>query len=109
VLTEANNEDMEGFNDVWAHILNGDIINNSENISEHPSLAVNNQKFSTKKGDLSGNHNMMGDISAINHNEAIEEKTHSVMKAGDISKEEGQLLEEITAVLEKSSNGGTII
>ena len=26
-LTEKNNEDMEGFNDVWANILNDDILN----------------------------------------------------------------------------------
>lgn len=25
-LTEENNEDMEGFNDVWANILNDDIL-----------------------------------------------------------------------------------
>ena len=29
VLSETNNEDMEGFNDIWANILNGDIINNA--------------------------------------------------------------------------------
>ena len=65
ILTEANNEDMEGFNDVWANILNGDIINNSENISEHPSLQVSNKKFIEKKADLSATHQMMGDISFI--------------------------------------------
>lgn len=26
-LTEKNNEDMEGFNDVWANILNDDLLN----------------------------------------------------------------------------------
>ena len=26
-LTERNNEDMEGFNDVWANILNDDLLN----------------------------------------------------------------------------------
>ena len=26
-LTDANNEDMEGFNDVWANILNDEILN----------------------------------------------------------------------------------
>jgi hypothetical protein len=29
-LTEKNNEDMEGFNDVWANILNDDILNAKE-------------------------------------------------------------------------------
>lgn len=26
-MTEKNNEDMEGFNDVWANILNDDLLN----------------------------------------------------------------------------------
>lgn len=29
-LTEKNNEDMEGFNDVWANILNDDLLNAKE-------------------------------------------------------------------------------
>lgn len=41
---------MEGFNDVWANILNGDIINNSINMSEHPSLIIGNKKYEKKEG-----------------------------------------------------------
>jgi len=91
---------MEGFNDVWANILNGDIINNSENISEHPSLAITNQNLVEKKADLSTNQQMMGDISAINQDEAIDEKS----ALPDISKEEGQILEEMAAVLDNSDD-----
>ncbi len=29
-LTDKNNEDMEGFNDVWANILNDDLLNAKE-------------------------------------------------------------------------------
>eukprot|EP00351_Strombidinopsis_sp_SopsisLIS2011_P001924 CAMPEP_0116870308 /NCGR_PEP_ID=MMETSP0463-20121206/182_1 /TAXON_ID=181622 /ORGANISM="Strombidinopsis sp, Strain SopsisLIS2011" /LENGTH=91 /DNA_ID=CAMNT_0004506647 /DNA_START=1455 /DNA_END=1730 /DNA_ORIENTATION=+ len=29
-LTDRNNEDMEGFNDVWANILNDDLLNARE-------------------------------------------------------------------------------
>jgi len=40
-LTEKNNEDMEGFNDVWANILNDDILNAKDLINvpilEQPS------------------------------------------------------------------------
>lgn len=67
VLTEANNEDMEGFNDIWANILNGDIINNSDNISEHPSLQMNNPNLDIKQNDTSASQHMLGDISAITH------------------------------------------
>ena len=90
---------MEGFNDVWANILNGDIINNSENISEHPSLLIDNQKFEERKADLSTTNQMIGDISAINPENAFD-KSPERLKLGDISKEEGQLLEEINAVLQ---------
>ena len=100
VLTEANNEDMEGFNDIWANILNGDIINNSENISEHPSLAVRNKNFRNKKADLSTTNQMMGDISVINKEEGIF-KSPDVVVAVDISKEEGEILKEITSALDK--------
>lgn len=90
---------MEGFNDVWANILNGDIINNSENISEHPSLLIDNQKFEERKADLSTTNQMIGDISAINPENAYDKSPERV-KLGDISKEEGQLLEEINAVFQ---------
>lgn len=69
VLTEANNEDMEGFNDIWANILNGDILNNSEYISEHPSIAPNNKKFDDAKGVTPQANQMLLDISAITNNE----------------------------------------
>ena len=36
-LTEKNNEDMEGFNDVWANILNDDILN-AKDLMECPIL-----------------------------------------------------------------------
>ncbi len=38
-LTEQNNEDMEGFNDVWANILNDDIlsIKDSSKLGHLPS------------------------------------------------------------------------
>jgi hypothetical protein len=40
-LTDRNNEDMEGFNDIWANILNDDILNakelNDVNVLEVPS------------------------------------------------------------------------
>jgi hypothetical protein len=40
-LTDKNNEDMEGFNDVWANILNDDLLNAKElmnvQILEQPS------------------------------------------------------------------------
>lgn len=47
---------MEGFNDVWANILNGDIINNSVNISEHPSLIVGSKKYEFKEGKWTKNY-----------------------------------------------------
>lgn len=36
-LTERNNEDMEGFNDVWANILNDDLLN-AKDINNVPPL-----------------------------------------------------------------------
>eukprot|EP00344_Euplotes_crassus_P009429 CAMPEP_0197018124 /NCGR_PEP_ID=MMETSP1380-20130617/79926_1 /TAXON_ID=5936 /ORGANISM="Euplotes crassus, Strain CT5" /LENGTH=216 /DNA_ID=CAMNT_0042445303 /DNA_START=1184 /DNA_END=1834 /DNA_ORIENTATION=- len=89
---------MEGFNDVWANILNGDIINNSENISEHPSLAVNNKKFIEKKVDISANNQMMGDISVINTQEGAN-RIANVIVPNDLSKEEGEIFLEITSAL----------
>lgn len=32
-LSDRNNEDMEGFNDVWANILNDDLLNAKELLS----------------------------------------------------------------------------
>jgi hypothetical protein len=37
-LTEKNNEDMEGFNDVWANILNDDLLN-AKDINNVPLLS----------------------------------------------------------------------
>ena len=36
-LTDRNNEDMEGFNDVWANILNDDLLN-AKDINNVPLL-----------------------------------------------------------------------
>lgn len=92
---------MEGFNDIWANILNGDIINNSENISEHPSLAVNQNNIE-KKADLSATQLKVGDISMINKTEA---EGSNQIKNVDMSKEEGQILQEITTALDKDARG----
>jgi hypothetical protein len=35
-LTERNNEDMEGFNDVWANILNDDLLNKRDILTPMP-------------------------------------------------------------------------
>ena len=58
---------MEGFNDVWANILNGDILNISESISEHPSM--NAKQFGDRKADLSVPNQLALDISAITNND----------------------------------------
>ena len=58
---------MEGFNDVWANILNGDILNISESISEPPSL--NAKQFGDRKADLAVPNQLALDISAITNND----------------------------------------
>lgn len=76
---------MEGFNDVWANIL------------EFP-LLEEDKKQAQNKGDLSVSHHMIGDISAINQNDE-NGKPVNTMNPEDVSKEEGQLLKEINEVL----------
>ena len=39
-LTDENNEDMEGFNDVWANILNDDILQLPDNTFSKDIAAV---------------------------------------------------------------------
>lgn len=119
ILTEANNEDMEGFNDVWANILNGDILNLSESISEHSSAAP--KQFKDRKADLSVPNQLALDISAITNNDVnktVEKlidvsrickflqkdpNAQNVIQEEDVSKD-GQLLEDIKAVLQKQEH-----
>lgn len=75
---------MEGFNDVWANIL------------EFP-LLEEDKKQVQNKGDLSVSHHMIGDISAINQKDE-DGKLVNTLNPEDVSKEEGQLLKEINEV-----------
>ena len=49
-LTERNNEDMEGFNDVWANILNDDLLNKRDILTPMPTspMTTNNQAASLR-------------------------------------------------------------
>lgn len=72
---------MEGFNDVWANILNGDILNISETISENPSAMQ--KQLKDRKADLSIPNQLALDLSAITNNEV----NKTVEKLIDVSEE----------------------
>lgn len=50
-LTDRNNEDMEGFNDVWANILNDDLLN-AKDINNVPLMIDSRSNISERSSPL---------------------------------------------------------
>jgi hypothetical protein len=53
-LTDRNNEDMEGFNDVWANILNDDLLN-AKDLNNVPLLLDSRSTSLLHPGGISPN------------------------------------------------------
>lgn len=62
-LTDRNNEDMEGFNDVWANILNDDLLN-AKDINNVPLLIDSRSNISQRSSPQGVDINNMNSVTS---------------------------------------------
>lgn len=63
-LTDRNNEDMEGFNDVWANILNDDLLN-AKDINNVPLLIDTNMSNMSSRSQLNPSYPLGRDMHSV--------------------------------------------
>jgi len=89
-LTEANADDMEGYNDIWAHILNGNILDVTEESKRYESGI----KTEDKSLALSG-------LNSLSYKNESHREIFFIGRGGDLSKH-------LSRISYKSYNDDTI-
>jgi hypothetical protein len=107
-LTDKNNEDMEGFNDVWANILNDDILNakelNNVVILEQPSDIHKMSMYSNSvddKENYNSNHSSVRPFDTLILPDSFTEKSESGIPV-KINGPEDMKTEDISAIIKEN-------